>query len=130
MTMAAGREGLFCMGYMGLGPVATTTSAPPSAQVHVSLATAVHVTDERFLSLAIDQGAFLKPKQWNSWTAKMGDPIVAALCKQLRPAYLRLGGTASATVTYSMDVSPSSPSAAAQPPSMHPQANQMSLGPP
>lgn len=82
---------------------------PPRVQVGVSLAAPAHVTDERFLSLAIDQGAFIKPEQWAAWTAKMSDPIVAALCRQLQPAYLRVGGTSSATVTCGMGASPPPP---------------------
>ena len=85
--------------------------------VTVSIDTVLFRTSPRFMSVAIDQGAFVKPSQWELWHQQMSSPTVTAICQMLRPAFVRIGGTASATITYDMSSGDTAPTSA---PSSHP----------
>ncbi len=77
--------------------------------VTVSMDTVLFRTSPRFMSVAIDQGAFVKPSQWKQWYQQMSSPTVTTICQMLRPAFVRIGGTASATITYDMSSSAAAP---------------------
>ena len=59
----------------------------------------------------------MKPSQWELWHQQMSSPTVTAICQMLRPAFVRIGGTASATITYDMSSGDAAPTSA---PSSHP----------
>jgi heparanase 1 len=89
---------LAAFSYTGSSSVVATCTVP----VTVSIDTVLFRTSPRFMSVAIDQGAFVKPPQWELWRHQMTSPTVTAICQMLRPAFVRIGGTASATITYDM----------------------------
>jgi hypothetical protein len=89
----------------GLGP-GLNPAVQQSVPVAVALDAAVFTTSDRFMSVAIDQGALVKPEQWDLWSQQMSSPKFTAVCQMLRPAFVRIGGTASATITYDMEATP------------------------